>query len=153
MGIKPQVADLFPKKKFPEGEYDKAVEIASKPRIVREPAKSGNIPKEKIVEVIKTVKENPFDKVKEAELQELLKKTEKEKAEEHLKFEQLNGIVLFKLIESNPRLEKYSQLLALFGEILMYRLENKKNKTGFLKATINQITVGIDITEEDLKDA
>ncbi len=121
---------------------------------------SENLP-HKVIEVVEVIpdvelqKDSPFIKApyKEPTKQErekLLQKTEKEEAEDKSKFEELQGIIYYKLIENNPRLESYPQILTLCAEIMMWRLENKKNKTGFLKCTINQITFGIDLSEKDL---
>ena len=64
--------------------------------------------------------------------------------------EKIKYTIMSKIILSDPRLNGLPSLLLLFVEIMMYRLHGKKNKVGILKATINQISCAIEITEEDL---
>ncbi len=54
-----------------------------------------------------------------------------------------------KITHENPRLLGYPNLLNLFVEILFYRWSGKKKKDGYVQATINQISVGIQLTEEE----
>ena len=54
-----------------------------------------------------------------------------------------------RIIEENPRLKGCPSLLKLFTEILFYRWSSKKKKTGYINATINQISIGIQLTEEE----
>jgi hypothetical protein len=64
----------------------------------------------------------------------------------------LKDVVMALLIVEQPRLTKYPHLLNIFLDILMFRLETKKSKVCALKATVNQINVGINITEEILNE-
>ena len=41
------------------------------------------------------------------------------------------------------------QLLEMFVEILFYRWSGKKKKSGYVQATVNQISVGMQLTEEE----
>ena len=54
-----------------------------------------------------------------------------------------------KITKENPRLIGYPNLLNLFVEILFYRWSGKKKKDGYVQATINQISVGVQLTEEE----
>ncbi len=54
-----------------------------------------------------------------------------------------------KITTENPRLLKCPKLLELFTEILHYRWSGKKKKSGYIQATVNQISVGIQLTEEE----
>ena len=135
MGIKPSITGFESEK-----QYKAAIAKAAKPRENPFPEPPKVTPEE-------------LARKEEEKIQEMLKKTEEEFEEEAKKLDILKSFIMFKILNNNPRLEHFPGLLALFGEILLYRLQNKKNKVGFVKATINQITVGVDITEEDLKDA
>ena len=54
-----------------------------------------------------------------------------------------------KILTENPRLRKLTYLMELFTEILFYRWSGKKKKHGYIQATINQISVGMQLTEEE----
>ena len=58
--------------------------------------------------------------------------------------------IMSKIILSDPRLDNLPTLLLLFVEIMMYRLHGKKNKVGILKATVNQISCAVEISQEEV---
>ena len=60
-----------------------------------------------------------------------------------------NNIAKERILKENPRIGKCPSLLTLFIEILFYRWSSKKKKTGYINATINQISIGIQLTEEE----
>ena len=67
--------------------------------------------------------------------------------------EGLRNLVLSMILAENTRLSKYPALTQIFLEVMLFRLESKKNKIGLLKATVNQINIGINITEEIFHEA
>ena len=54
------------------------------------------------------------------------------------------------LLNENTRLISLPVLASLFCDILLFRLSSKKDKIGYLTATVNQITIGVNITKEIL---
>ncbi len=84
------------------------------------------------------------------ENKKLQKIVEKEYKEQVIDIPIWRDLVLTLLIVEQPRLSEYPHLLNIFLDILMFRLETKKNKVCMLRATINQINVGINITREVL---
>lgn len=79
-------------------------------------------------------------KIEKEELKETTQDT-KEKAT-------WEDVVMALIIKENPRLTTKPQLLGMFVELIMFRLETKKDKVCQLKATINHINVGVNITKE-----
>lgn len=62
----------------------------------------------------------------------------------------LRTVIAKELLACDPRLADYRFLLSMFVDLLEFRFNQKKEKIGFLKATINQITVAINVTKEML---
>ena len=128
MGLKPKTTTITKK------EYTEAVAEAAKIR-----------PKN----YIKTFKE--IDEVLEKDEPV---KVDASKLDGRQKFKKWTFQELAKLrvTTENPRLLGCPNLLEMFTEILFYRWIGKKKKTGHVQATINQITVGLQLTEQEAQD-
>ena len=55
-----------------------------------------------------------------------------------------------RIAKDNPRLIKFPKILDLLIELIHYRWTGKEKKTGYVQATVNQISVGIQLSEEEV---
>jgi len=103
-------------------------EIQAEKRVVKEPAVTSDIPREVIEAAVNKVKgiDSRYEFMEKAK-----------------------DIIILKLAKE-PRFPFTPVLLSLFTEIMLFRLYGKKNKAGILKATVNQITMAIELTPEDV---
>lgn len=87
-----------------------------------------------------------IDKEFNNEVQESIKESIRESREER----SIRDAMMEVLLNENTRLISLPVLASLFCDILLFRLSSKKEKIGYLTATVNQITIGVNITKEIL---